>query len=66
MPSTDTLILLFVALINAYTAYKVRRAEVNIEKVEKATNSMKDALVVAAGKAGFTEGLAEGSRREKP
>jgi len=66
MPSADTLILLFVALINAYTAYKVHHSATDIRKVEKATNSMKDALVTAAGKAGFTEGLAEGLRREKP
>ena len=59
-----TLSLLGIAIMNAVTAFlawrtheSAKRAEVNIATVEKATNSMKDALVAAAGRAGFQQGV---------
>jgi Flp pilus assembly protein TadB len=60
----NSLLLLGIAAMNAITAYiawrtheSAKRAENNIQIVEKATNSMKDALVAAAGKAGFQQGV---------
>lgn len=60
----NSIILLGVAVCNAFTAFmawhtlqSAKRAEVNIQTVEKATNSMKDALVLAASKAGFAAGV---------
>ena len=48
--------------LNAAIAYialrSSKRAETNIATVEKATNSMKDALVAATAKASFAEGKA--------
>jgi hypothetical protein len=47
--------------VTAYMAYKShmasKRSEVNIQKIETATNSMKDALVTAAGQKGFRDGV---------
>jgi hypothetical protein len=60
----NSLVLLGIAAFNAFAAFmswrtlqSSKRAEVNIQTVEKATNSMKDALVKAAGKQGFEEGV---------
>jgi hypothetical protein len=60
----NSLLLLGIAAFNAFTAFmawhtlqSAKRAEVNIQTVEKATNSMKDALVAAASKAGFQQGV---------
>jgi hypothetical protein len=52
----NSLMLLAVALLNAFTAWLTHRNGKNIKIVEKATNSMKDQLVAAANKAGITEG----------
>jgi uncharacterized protein YunC (DUF1805 family) len=67
---------IIIALINtagiiivAYLSYKTREqsrdtaAQVNV--VEKATNSMKDALVEATRKASFAAGLAQGTEKER-
>jgi hypothetical protein len=51
--SIDTVILLIVAAMNAYTAWRTRQ-------VEKNTNSMKDALVSSTAKASLAEGHAAG------
>jgi hypothetical protein len=58
------LLLLGIAAFNAFTAFMAwrtlgvtKRTEANVAIVEKATNSMKDALVLAAGKAGFQQGV---------
>lgn len=60
----NSLILLGIAALNALAAFlswrtlqSSKRTEANVQVVEKATNSMKDALVLAAGKAGFEEGV---------
>ncbi len=44
--------------------FKIRTVADNVTIIEKATNSMKDALVKATGEAAFLEG--EKSQREKP
>ncbi len=44
---------------------KVEQTSINVEKVEKATNSMKDALVKATGDAAFLEGEKHGREQEK-
>lgn len=44
---------------------KVDVVQGDVLKIEKATNSMKDALVKATGDAAFAEGHAEGVRDEK-
>jgi Flp pilus assembly protein TadB len=60
----NSFILLAIAAMNAVTAFiswrtheSSKRTEANVQTVEKATNSMKDALVAAAGKAGFQQGV---------
>lgn len=60
----NSIILLGIAAFNALTAFiawrslqSSKRTEANVQVVEKATNSMKDALVKAAGLAGFEEGV---------
>lgn len=60
----NSLTLLGIAAFNALTAFlswralqSSKRTEANVMVVEKATNSMKDALVKAAGLAGFEEGV---------
>ena len=71
MPNTEQLVLLGIALLQAFTAIvayltnrTARAAAANIQKVEVATNSMKDALVAATGKAadamGFERGRLQG------
>ena len=64
---SNTLILAIIALANAFTAFLVYRTHIiaqataaNVAIVERATNSMKDALVVATGKASRAEGIAAG------
>lgn len=60
----SNLILLAIAVLNAFTAYMAYRARTDIAIVEKATNSMKDALVastrIVAHGEGKAEGIAEG------
>jgi hypothetical protein len=60
----NSIVLLGIAMFNALTAFiawrtlqSSKRAEANIATVEVATNSMKDALVKAAGLQGFEEGV---------
>jgi hypothetical protein len=75
----NNIALFFIAIFNAFTAWvtwrthktttEVKKAtletQANVAIVEKATNSMKDALVAATGQAahaaGVTEGLAQAS-----
>lgn len=52
-----------VALI--YLAFRAESNTRNILKIEKATNSMKDALVDATGKQNRAEGKAEGRAEQK-
>jgi hypothetical protein len=46
-----------IALCSIASLYIGLHNKGQIEKVEKATNSMKDALVAGAGREGITEGL---------
>jgi len=66
----NTIFLLAVAALNAFTAYWSHRAKKsidmaskNIEVIEKATNSMKDALVASTAKASLAEGTAIGRKQ---
>ncbi len=54
--SNDTLVLLGIALVNLVTGYLTFRSHQAIQIVEKATNSMKDALVASTAKASYAEG----------
>ncbi len=58
----NTVILLAAAALNAFTAYWSRKANKNIAVIEKATNSMKDALVASTAKASLAEGTAIGRK----
>lgn len=79
MDTLNLVLVLLAAFVNLVTAYLVLQlravvvdAASNILKVEKATNSMKDALVAATAKASLAEGRAEGremaetKERERP
>jgi len=66
----NNIILAVIALANLFTAFlafknhdAIKEARSDIAIIEKATNSMKDALVTATGKASRAEGLAEGLKR---
>jgi len=70
MGTLDTWLLLGIAACNAFAAYwafKAREmviaASANIQKIETATNSMKDALVKATGDAALAKGTAEGLKQ---
>ena len=72
MEKWNGLIFLAVAIINGYTAWAVNRAHAiaaqtmsDVHHIEKATNSMKDALVAATDKAARSEGMAAGRAQEK-
>ncbi len=54
--SADTIALVCIALINLAGAYLTYRAHQAILVVERATNSMKDALVASTAKASYAEG----------
>lgn len=67
----NQLVLLGIGLVQlgiVYLAYltheSAKRSEANIQLVEKATNSMKDALVASTAKASFAEGKA--AERKNP
>jgi len=66
----NNIILAVIALANLFTAFlafknhdQIKDARNDIATIEKATNSMKDALVLATGKASRAEGLAEGLKQ---
>ncbi len=54
--TTDTIVLLIIAVVNLMTGYLTFRAHQAIMIVERATNSMKDALVASTAKASYAEG----------
>lgn len=63
----NTLLIFGVALFNCITAYlgylshqAIKEVGKNVAIIEKATNSMKDALVASTDKAARSEGRAEG------
>ena len=51
--------------INAWIAFHQGQLAKNITKIEVATNSMKDQLVLATRNAAHAQGLAEGRAAEK-
>lgn len=59
MPDASTWMLFLIAIVNMITASLVLMAKRDINKIEIATNSMKDALVAATAKASKAEGKAE-------
>ncbi len=54
--SAETIVLLIIAVINLAAGYLTFRAHQAIMVVEKATNSMKDALVASTAKASYSRG----------
>lgn len=56
----NQIILLAIAVLNLFTAIMSFRTHTNMAIVEKATNSMKDALVASTAKASLAEGKAQG------
>jgi hypothetical protein len=64
----NAIILLAIALLNAYTAWAASNTRRNMALLEKNTNSIKDALVLATGRAehgrGVEQGRAEGRASE--
>jgi hypothetical protein len=69
----NTFVLLLVAALNAWTAWQLRHIERkvgqaadDIQRVETATNSMKDALVAATAKASHAEGVEQGRLEVRP
>ncbi len=61
----SNLILLGIALLNAYTAWMAYRTHSLTEKVEVATNSMKDQLVAATGKSEYARGKSDQQATDK-
>ena len=64
IPEFSQLVTPFVVLAGVLVSWdnkrNIRRQAENVEKIEKATNSMKDALVASTAKASHLEGVAEG------
>ena len=48
------------AIIGVLNVIKLTRTALNIQKIETATNSMKDALVAATAKGSHAEGVVQG------
>jgi len=60
-----TLMLLAIAVLNAYTAWAALQTRSDIRTLEKNTNSIKDALVKATGDAAHGAGLEQGRAEGK-
>ena len=60
MPTVGDVTQLITALTIAYNVWQTWRVKQNVQKIETATNSMKDALVAATAKASLAEGTAAG------
>lgn len=56
----NLIVILIIAALNAYTARMSWKTNKNVALVERATNSMKDALVASTARASHAEGTAEG------
>jgi hypothetical protein len=56
----DTITRFIIAISVAYNIWQTWRVKKNVQIIEKATNSMKDALVSATAKASLAEGTAAG------
>ncbi len=67
----NLVVILLIAVMNAYTAWMSHRTDKNMKLLEKNTNSIKDALVASTAKASLAEGTAAGlaqgrSENDKP
>lgn len=60
----NTYALLGIAIMNAITAYMAYRTKQQADTIEKATNSMKDALVATTARASLAEGKEQGRIEE--
>ena len=60
MPTLAEIAQLITAAALAYNIWQTWRVKKNVQIIETATNSMKDALVAATAKAGLAEGTAAG------
>lgn len=60
MPTLGELAQLVTALALAYNIWQTWRVKKNVQIIEKATNSMQDALVASTAKASLAEGTAAG------
>jgi len=60
MPTLAEVAQLITAAALAYNIWQTWRVKKNVQVIETATNSMKDALVLATSKAGIAEGTAAG------
>ena len=56
----DTITRLIIAISVAYNIWQTWRVKKNVQIIEKATNSMKDALIESTAKASLAEGTAAG------
>ena len=64
----DSITRFIIAVAVAYNIWQTWRVKKDVKVIEKATNSMKDALIVATAKASLAEGTAAGleqGRNEK-
>ena len=56
----NLMLILFIAVLNAYTAWMTQQQKKTIALLEKNTNSIKDALVASTAKASLAEGKVAG------
>lgn len=63
MPSLAEVAQLVTAVALAYNIWQTWRVKKNVQVIETATNSMKDALVEATAKASLAEGTAVGLKQ---
>jgi hypothetical protein len=63
----NDIVLAVIALLNAYTAFKIKQTHDLAQQVETKTNSMQDQLIKKTGEAahaaGVTEGIAKGDEK---
>ena len=63
MPTLTEVTQFIIAVTVAYNVWQTWRVKANVQKIEIATNSMKDALVKATGDAAMAQGTAIGLER---
>lgn len=59
-PEYNLIIILFIAALNAFTAWTTMQSKKTIIDLEKNTNSIKDALMAATAKSSRREGMDAG------
>jgi len=64
MPSTDIIVLLIIALCNAFTAFLSYKTHQNIKTLETNTNSVKDALVKVTEESAHARGVLMGRAQQ--